>query len=92
MINKKYLRRIVTMVLVTAMAMSMTACGGNSGAGSKDGKITVVTTIFPEYDWVREIVGQGHLSADKSAAEDYDITMLLDNGVDIRNIKICNYK
>jgi zinc transport system substrate-binding protein len=85
MIKQKYIRRIVTMVLVAAMAMSMTACGGNSGAGSKDGKITVVTTIFPEYDWVREIVGQGTNSTDTSAADSVDVTMLLDNGVDLHS-------
>ena len=77
-INQKNLRRIVTMVLVTA-------CGGNSGTGSKDGKITVVTTIFPEYDWVREIVGQGANSTDTSAADSVDVTMLLDNGVDLHS-------
>ena len=84
-INQKNFRRIVTMVLVAAMAMSMTACGGNSGTGSKDGKITVVTTIFPEYDWVREIVGQGANSTDTSAADSVDVTMLLDNGVDLHS-------
>lgn len=40
-------------------------------------KISIVTTIFPEYDWVREILG------DKA---DYaDVTMLLDNGVDLHS-------
>lgn len=38
--------------------------------------ISVVTTIFPEYDWVKQIVG------DNSNAE---ITMLLDSGVDLHN-------
>ena len=40
-------------------------------------KISVVTTIFPEYDWVREILG------DK--ADSAEITMLLDNGVDLHS-------
>ena len=40
-------------------------------------KISVVTTIFPEYDWVREILG------DK--ADNAEITMLLDNGVDLHS-------
>ncbi len=38
--------------------------------------ISVVTTIFPEYDWVKQIVG------DNANAE---ITMLLDSGVDLHN-------
>ena len=37
----------------------------------------VVTTIFPEYDWVREVLG------DK--ADNAEVTMLLDNGVDLHS-------
>ena len=40
-------------------------------------KISVVTTIFPEYDWVREILGD--------QADNAEITMLLDNGVDLHS-------
>ena len=40
-------------------------------------KISIVTTIFPEYDWVREILG------DK--ADSAEITMLLDKGVDLHS-------
>ena len=43
----------------------------------KSDKIKIVTTIFPEYDWVREIVG------DKT--DRVEITMLLDNGADLHN-------
>ena len=39
--------------------------------------LKVVTTIFPEYDWVKEILG------DK--AESTDLTMLLSNGVDLHS-------
>ena len=38
--------------------------------------ISVVTTIFPEYDWVRAIVGDN---------DNVEITMLLDDGVDLHN-------
>lgn len=44
---------------------------------SKEGKIKVVTTIFPEYDWVRQIAGE--------KSETMDLTMLLDNGVDLHS-------
>ena len=46
-----------------------------SQSGSKPLKI--VTTIFPEYDWVREILG------DK--ADNAEVSMLLDNGVDLHS-------
>ena len=44
---------------------------------NKTEKLKIVTTIFPEYDWVRQIAG------DK--VFDMDITMLLDNGVDLHS-------
>ena len=63
------------------------AAGCLAGCGQKksneqsdstdDGKLKVVTTIFPEYDWVKEIVG------DK--VSNMDPTMLLDNGVDLHS-------
>ncbi len=40
-------------------------------------KLKVVTTIFPEYDWVKNIAGE--------EAENMDLTMLLDNGVDLHS-------
>ena len=43
----------------------------------KTDKLSIVTTIFPEYDWVREILG------DK--ADNAEVTMLLDNGVDLHS-------
>ena len=43
---------------------------------AEERKISVVTTIFPVYDWVREVVGD---------SDDVEITMLLDNGVDLHS-------
>ena len=40
-------------------------------------KLSVVCTIFPEYDWIRELVG------DKK--DNYEITYLLDKGVDLHS-------
>ena len=48
----------------------------NDGAGDK---LDIVTTIFPEYDWVMNILG------DK--ATDANVTMLLDNGVDLHSFQ-----
>jgi len=39
--------------------------------------LKIVTTIFPEYDWVREILGDN--------ADHAEVTMLLDNGVDLHS-------
>ena len=50
---------------------------GSQAESAAEEKIRIVTTIFPEYDWVREILG------DK--ADSAEITMLLDNGVDLHS-------
>lgn len=42
----------------------------------KSDKLKVVTTIFPEYDWAREIIG------DTNSAE---LTLLIGNGVDLHS-------
>lgn len=39
--------------------------------------LKIVTTIFPEYDWVHEVLGD--------QAENDELTMLLDNGVDLHS-------
>lgn len=44
--------------------------------GSSD-KLRIVTTIFPEYDWVREVLGD--------QADHVELTMLLDDGVDLHS-------
>lgn len=40
-------------------------------------KLSIVTTIFPEYDWVKQILGENQANV--------DLTMLLDNGVDLHS-------
>ncbi len=54
-----------------------------SGCGKRhddnDGKLHIVATIFPEYDWVMNVLG------DK--ANDADVTMLLSNGVDLHSFQ-----
>ncbi len=58
------------------IAFILIGCGNNN-ATAKNGKLSIVATIFPEYDWVCEILG------DK--AENVEVTMLLDNGVDLHS-------
>lgn len=40
-------------------------------------RFSIVTTIFPEYDWVRQILGENQANV--------DLTMLLDKGVDLHS-------
>ena len=72
------MKKIFAIFLALTMAVSLLAgCGKKNDAetGESDSnKLSVVTTIFPEYDWVKEILG------DKAGST--DLTMLLSNGVD----------
>ena len=56
-------------------AQSSTAPAQDSTSETK--KLSVVTTIFPEYDWVRQIAGDN--------MDNIELTMLLDNGVDLHS-------
>ena len=43
---------------------------------AEEKKLSVVTTIFPIYDWAREIVG---------GSDRVELTLLLDSGVDLHS-------
>ena len=80
--TRKCIRGFLPFILIFAL---LTGCGGNANPGTDapgvedtDGgePLRIVTTIFPEYDWVRQILGD---------VTDYDLTLLLSNGVDLHN-------
>ncbi|MFR4973184.1 MAG: metal ABC transporter substrate-binding protein [Butyricicoccus pullicaecorum] len=54
-----------------------TGCGASEKPTAQGDKLKIVTTIFPEYDWTREILGD--------QSERAEVTMLLDNGVDLHS-------
>ena len=76
------MKKYIAILLAAAMAtLGISACrkenSNKETKVQKDSDIKVVTTIFPEYDWVRQIAGE--------EADQMDITMLLDNGVDLHS-------
>lgn len=77
-------------IMAALVILCCTACGneipglvnnedasGNENNVNTTDNLDVVVTIFPEYDWVREILG------DKMG--DAEITLLSDNGVDMHS-------
>ena len=70
-------KRIAVLLSLVLMIGCLTGCKFGSSDPSKDGKFKIVTTIFPEYDWVKAILGE-----DPAKAE---VTLLMDNGVDLHS-------
>ena len=71
------MKKIISLLLALAMTVGLLAGCGQQNDTNKTNKLSIVTTIFPEYDWVKEILG------DK--AENAEVTVLLDNGVDLHS-------
>ena len=71
------MEKITALLLALFMLVgALAGCGKQNDTNQTD-KLSIVTTIFPEYDWVREILGE--------KADNAEITMLLDNGVDLHS-------
>ena len=77
MIRNKILMKMAAGIMTVVVSGFLLSCSADPGAANNDGKIKIVATIFPEYDWVMNVLG------DKAA--DADVTMLLDNGVDLHS-------
>lgn len=84
------MKKLISIFMVMLVSISMlvgcqtntnngdAVAASNSGEKNSDGKISIVTTIFPEYDWVREIT---------KGNDNVEITMLLDKGVDLHSFQ-----
>lgn len=70
-------RIVIVMVVLALCSVLFTGCGNSSTVSAASDKFSVVCTIFPEYDWAREIIG--------GLADNYDMTLLMDNGTDLHN-------
>ena len=73
------MKKIISVLMTVLVVVSCLGGCGSNGQSVNNEKLTIVTTIFPEYDWVMNILG------DK--ATDVDVTMLLDNGVDLHSFQ-----
>lgn len=64
--------RFIPVLLCLSM---LTGCAGASDS-AKSGMLNVVCTVFPQYDWARNIIGD---------AENVNLVLLADNGTDIHS-------
>ena len=76
------MKKLISILLVLTMAVSLAACGAGSsvsdGSAEEAGEkqLSIVTTIFPLYDWTRQVLGED---------SDAELAMLLGSGVDLHS-------
>ena len=70
------MKKITALLALLMLGGALAGCGKQNDTNKTD-KLSIVTTIFPEYDWVRTVLG------DK--ADNAEVTMLLDNGIDLHS-------
>ncbi len=69
---------VIVAILASVCLLGCNLAAASSSADTKaDDKLQIVTTIFPEYDWVMNILGDNPANA--------EVAMLLDNGVDLHS-------
>ena len=71
---KKTLSAVLAVLIITLM---LTGCNPNTPANTGAEKLSIVTTVFPVYDWVKNVLGDA----------DIDVEMLLDTGVDLHSFQ-----
>ncbi len=71
---KKYIYALLSAVLLICC---LSACGSDAADETEPDTFNIVAAAFPEYDWVRSIMGD--------LAGNAEITMLLDSGVDLHS-------
>ena len=72
------MKKYISLILAALLALvSLTGCSTGNANGAGNDKIQIVTTIFPEYDWVMNVLGSNPGNA--------EVTILLDNGVDLHS-------
>lgn len=68
---------IISLLAAILVIGNLSACGATDVKAASNDKLQIVTTIFPEYDWVMNVLGSNPAGA--------EVTMLLDNGVDLHS-------
>ena len=74
------MKKFLSIIAAAAITVScLCGCSTANKSGNQNGKIQIVTTIFPEYDWVMNILGDNQANA--------EVTYLLNNGTDLHSFQ-----
>lgn len=72
-------KTIAILICLTMLLSLFSGCAETQAPAEREKKLSIVTTIFPEYDWVTRLLGD--------RAEDVEVTLLLDSGVDLHSFQ-----
>lgn len=74
------MKKTIAVILCFTVILSLfSGCAKTEAPIQAEKKLSIVTTIFPEYDWVMQLLGD--------RASDVDVTLLLDSGVDLHSFQ-----
>lgn len=76
---KKILSCLLTAALLAGCSAPASTPGPSDAQAASADRLRVVTTIFPVYDWVRQVAGEN--------ADDLELTMLLDGSTDLHSFQ-----
>ena len=75
------MKRILNMIAASCMVISLAGCGSDSAKDNSkqetESTVSIVTTIFPLYEWCREVLGENPGNA--------RLSFLLDSGTDLHS-------
>lgn len=75
MIKKNKTKRIICLVLALSL-LFLVSCSGAGEKSDKSDRIKILCTIYPQYDWVKNIVGD---------SEGVEVSLLVEGGVDVHS-------
>ncbi len=69
---------LICLVAIMLIIGNLTACSSiNNSKGKTKDKLNIVTTIYPAYDWIMNVLGDNPTKA--------EVSLLVDNGVDFHS-------
>lgn len=78
------MKRTLSIIISVLLSVSVLSACQNNGAAEADvsssaDRLSVVCTIFPQYDWARNVIGHD--------TDAIDLTLMSDNGVDLHSFQ-----
>lgn len=72
------MKKLISLAAASALLLCiLSGCSGSGVRTSGGGRLSIVCTIFPEYDWLRQLT--------KGAEDGTELTLLISSGVDLHS-------